>query len=118
MTGEELKVIRKELGFSQQKLSEELGVSVRQIINLEKGQTPIKEIYTEKISLLKMKLEDQNNMKTRINNIENLGVSDKEIEILLAYKELDEDEKEIFYYELKAAAAKKRKKAKEIYCVL
>lgn len=118
MTGEELKIIRKKLGFSQQKLSEEFGVSVRQIINLESGLTPIKEIYVEKISLLKMKLKNQNNMKNRISTIENLGVTDKEIEILFAYRELDEDEKDIFYYELKVAEAKKRKKEKEICCNL
>ncbi|DAB28106.1 MAG: hypothetical protein A2513_10890 [Sulfurimonas sp. RIFOXYD12_FULL_33_39] len=113
MTGEELKTIRKELGFSQQALSKEFGVSARQIVNLEKGLTPIKEIYIEKISLLKMKLEAQKNMKNHMDDLENLDMSEKEYDGLVAYRELDDDEQDIFYYELKAAAAKKRKRLKE-----
>lgn len=113
MTGKELKIFRGELGLSQQELSKELGVSARQIINLEKGLTPIKEIYIEKISLLKMKFETQKNMKKYLGDIQNLDISEKEYEGLVAYRELDDDEREIFYYELKAAVAKKRKKLRE-----
>lgn len=43
----------------------------------------------------------------------NFHISDKEIEILNAYRELTEEDQEIFYHELKAAAAKARKRAKE-----
>ncbi|WP_200414520.1 hypothetical protein [Arcobacter sp. FWKO B] len=41
-------------------------------------------------------------------------MSEQQIEILQAFDELDSDEKEIFFYELKAAAAKARKRAKEV----
>jgi len=112
MTGKELKALRKELGLSQQDVSKELGISVRQIINLENGLTPIKEIYIEKISLIRMKLEIQKNMKNHVINMQNLVISEKEYEGLMAYRELDDEEQDIFYYELKAAAAKKRKKKK------
>lgn len=43
----------------------------------------------------------------------NIHLSNKEIEILQAYRELEKEDQEIFYYKLKAAAAEARKKAKE-----
>lgn len=57
MNGNEFKKIREELGFSQPKMADELGVSTRQIGNLEKGITPLKEIYIEKISTMKKKFD-------------------------------------------------------------
>jgi hypothetical protein len=41
------------------------------------------------------------------------NLSNKEIEILQAYRELEKEDQEIFYHKLKAAAAEARKKAKE-----
>lgn len=43
------------------------------------------------------------------------NISNKEIGILQAYKELEKDDQEIFYHKLKAAATEARKKAKENY---
>lgn len=51
--------------------------------------------------------------KITIPNQLNSHISEKEIEILNAYRDLTEEDQEIFYHELKAAAAKARKKAKE-----
>jgi len=50
MTGEEFRELRDSKGFTQKKAASLLGISVRQIGNIEKGTTPVKDIYVEKIS--------------------------------------------------------------------
>lgn len=57
--------------------------------------------------------DNSTNKKIQIPNHLNFYISDKEIEILQAYRELEKDDQEIFYHKLKAAAAESRKKAKE-----
>lgn len=108
MIAVEFKKTRESLGFSQKELSEILGVSVRQIVNLENGKTQIREIYIEKISSL-MNKKEQIKIPKKLNS----HIGNKEIEILNAYRDLTEEDQEIFYHELKAAAAKSRKRAKE-----
>jgi len=41
---------RLQIGYSQDKLGEILGISKRQIINIEKGVSPIKDVYAKTIS--------------------------------------------------------------------
>ena len=44
---------------------------------------------------------------------ESMNLTEKEIEMCDNYRELEEDDQEIFYLELKVAAAKARKKRKD-----
>lgn len=112
MLGKDLKKIRQDLGLSQSTLAKELGISVRQIVNLENGKTPIRELYIEKISILK-EIISPNSQKITIPKQLNYHFSEKEIEMFNNYRELSEEDQEIFYLELKVAAAKARKKSKE-----
>jgi len=76
MNGEEFKKIREKMGFSQPKMAEELGVSTRQIGNLEKGITPIKEIYVEKISSMHKKFDAIRNGETfKINSNDSIIIN-------------------------------------------
>ncbi len=66
--------------------------------------------------LAKLKISQMISSKdsqTKIPKTINSYLSDKEIEILQAYRELEKEDQEIFYHKLKAAAAEARKKAKE-----
>ena len=111
MIGKELKMMRIRLGFSQKKLANEFGISTRQIVNLEKGTTPVKELYVEKITLLGEKQGNQANVD--ISDFQQkLDFSDREIEIIFAYRELNENEQEIFYHEIKAAVAREKNRLK------
>ncbi len=113
MLGKDLKKIREDLGLSQGALAKELGVSVRQIVNLENGKTPIRELYIEKISILKETISSTKSPKIIIPNQINSHISNIEIEILEAYRELSKVDQEIFYFKIKGAAAEARKKAEE-----
>ena len=50
MDNKEFLAKRLKLGYSQDKLGEILGISKRQIINIEKGISPIKDVYAKTLS--------------------------------------------------------------------
>lgn len=50
MTGTEFRNKRQELGFTQEKMGDVLGISKRQIINIEQSLNDVKPIYAKKIS--------------------------------------------------------------------
>ncbi len=50
MDGEEFSFLRRSKGLTQQSLADLIGVSKRQIANLESGITPVKDIYVEILS--------------------------------------------------------------------
>lgn len=67
-----------------------------------------------KLAKLKIsQIVSHDDIQIKIPKTINAHLSDKEIEILQAYRELDKEDQEIFYHKLKAAAAEARKKAKE-----
>ncbi len=55
MTPEQFKQIRKELGWTQQRLADELGMSRRQIGNYEQGTSPIPKVVSLAIAWLTMR---------------------------------------------------------------
>ena len=59
----------------------------------------------------------KNNSKITIPNQINSHISNIELEILEAYRELSKVDQEIFYFKIKGAAAEARKKSEELNCV-
>ena len=102
MNGTIFKKNRLKLGLTQAKIAPLVGLSKRQIINIEKSDNKIKSIYAEKVSEL-LCLKDNPLPLHVIEKLEN-HISDKEIEILDAYRGLPRERQELFYYKLKAEA--------------
>lgn len=69
MDGCKFKELREKQGLTQKKAAQLLGVSIRQIGNLENGGTPVKELYVEKISTYKNhSISGNNNVQTTGNS--------------------------------------------------
>ncbi|EOH0182319.1 helix-turn-helix transcriptional regulator, partial [Campylobacter coli] len=55
MTANDFKQIREKLGLTQEQLGNKLNLTRQQIINIEKGKTPISKKYFDNISKLSKK---------------------------------------------------------------
>lgn len=94
MKAEELKRMRENKGVSQPELAKKLGVSVRQIVNLENGKTPIRDIYIEKITTFLNIKEEEKEVE------DNSGLTEREHKLLEAYRSLPAEKKEMYFYKI------------------
>lgn len=127
--GERLVKARELLGFKQSEFAEEINLAAQSLARYEKNKVnPSVEFITKLTNMFKInsnwlltgngEILQDNKDKILIPNKLNSHISEKEIEILENYKTLDEDEQEIFYHELKTAALKAKKRAKETNGIL
>ncbi|AJC90830.1 transcriptional regulator, XRE family (peptidase S24 LexA-like domain) [Campylobacter subantarcticus LMG 24377] len=67
MTANDFKQIREKLGLTQEQLGSELNLTRQQIINIEKGKTPISKKYFDNISKLSKKfyIDKEKNTQTK-----------------------------------------------------
>ena len=129
--GERLEKIRTSLAMTGKSFAETLEITPQGYINYSKNKRDIPIPIVLKINQMfnisfdwlltgrgEMLQDDIEKNKISISNKINSHISEKEIEIWEDYRTLDEDEQEIFYHELKTAALKAKKKAKEINGIL
>ncbi|HEC1792028.1 LexA family transcriptional regulator [Campylobacter lari] len=69
MTANDFKQIREKLGLTQEQLGSELNLTRQQIINIEKGKTPISKKYFDNISKLSKKFYIDKEKNTQTKNI-------------------------------------------------
>lgn len=121
--GERLIEFRKQKSYNQSQFAELMEIQRQALLRYEKNIvkpsfefiTRLTILFPNEINYLLtgMNLNNENTQKIIIPNQLNYHFSEKEIEIFNNYRELDKDDQEIFYLELKVAAAKARRKAKE-----
>ncbi len=129
--GERLEKIRTSLAMTGKSFAEILEITPQGYINYSKNKRDIPIPIVLKINQMfnisfdwlltgrgEMLQDDIEKNKISISNKINSHISEKEIEIWENYRTLDEDEQEIFYHELKTAALKAKKKAKETNGIL
>jgi transcriptional regulator with XRE-family HTH domain len=125
--GNRLIEFRKKLGHSQVEFANVMGIKNQSLLRYEKNLIKPSFEFISKLTILfpdsiQYLLSGENIIKNnRVVTIPvqiNSHLSEKEVEILKAYRELEQEDQEIFYFELKAAAAKARKKAKDESAVL
>ncbi len=124
--GTRLVEFRKKLGHSQVEFASVMGIKNQSLLRYEKNLIKPSFEFISKLTILfpdsiQYLLSGENTSKNKIVTIPaqiNSHLSEKEIEILKDYRTLENDEQEIFYHELKIAALKAKKKAKEINGVL
>ncbi|EEP3724131.1 LexA family transcriptional regulator [Campylobacter jejuni] len=85
MTANDFKQIREKLGLTQEQLGNKLNLTRQQIINIEKGKTPISKKYFDNISKLSKKLyidkeenalnKDRNKQEINFYSIPKLNIS-------------------------------------------
>jgi transcriptional regulator with XRE-family HTH domain len=118
--GERLIEFRKNKSYSQSQFAELMEIQRQALLRYEKNIIKPSFEFITKLTILFP--NDVNYLLTgTYQNNENLQkttsqnhFSEKEIEMCDNYRELDEDDQEIFYLELKVAAAKARKRTKEL----
>ncbi|WP_139470611.1 LexA family transcriptional regulator [Campylobacter armoricus] len=71
MTASDFKQIREKLGLTQEQLGNELKLTRQQIINIEKGKTPINKKYFDNINKLSKKFYISQEENIEIKNINN-----------------------------------------------
>ncbi len=119
--GNRLVQVREYLGFNQVVFSDKLGLAAQSLVRYEKNKiTPSIDFLKKLTEMFSINsnwlLTGDGEMflnETTIKNQSNHHFSEKEIEMCNNYRELDEDDQEIFYLELKVTAAKARKKRKD-----
>ncbi|MDX9744163.1 MAG: helix-turn-helix domain-containing protein [Arcobacteraceae bacterium] len=77
----------------------------------QRGKIPEKNIL--KYAQMKLNVHSKITIPNQINS----HISNIELEILEAYRELPKVDQEIFYFKIKGAAAEARKKSEELNCV-
>ncbi|MDY0322063.1 MAG: helix-turn-helix transcriptional regulator [Arcobacteraceae bacterium] len=115
--GERLINFRRKLGYSQVEFADKMAIKSQALLRYEKNIIKPSFDFINKLTLL-FPQDIQYLLSGEYKKIlteNNFNLSQQQIEILQAFDELDSDEKEIFFYELKAAAAKARKRAKEVH---
>lgn len=119
-----LKRAREYLGLTQQELGEKLGFEWHKIKNIEtekhKLTTEIAENIEQYYSISgwwlltgKGEMLQNNESKIFIPNKLNSNISDKEIEILDAYRKLNQKKQKLYYHQILAAAAQAEIEADE-----
>ncbi|MDD3450468.1 helix-turn-helix transcriptional regulator [Sulfurimonas sp.] len=129
--GERLEKIRTSLAMTGKSFAEILEITPQGYINYSKNKRDIPIPIVLKINQMfnisfdwlltgrgEMLQDNIEKNKISISNKINSHISEKEIEIWEDYRTLDKDEQEIFYHELKIAAIKAKKKAKETNGIL
>ena len=66
MTGEEFKNTRKQLGLSQNALSQAIGINLKQIARIESGSSPVRDYHEKLILSLSEKNNESNNIQIPI----------------------------------------------------
>ncbi len=121
--GERIIDFRKTKSYSQSQFAELMEIKRQALLRYEKNIikpsfdfiTKLTILFPDEINYLLTGIHrnNENSQKITIPNQLNYHFSEKEIEMFNNYRELEKDDQEIFYLELKVAAAKARKKAKE-----
>lgn len=96
---------RLQIGYSQDKLGEVLGISKRQIINIEKGISPIKDVYAKTLSEIFHNSAPHSPL--HVTTVTATKLSPKMDELVRWFSVLDKDDQKRIYNEIKALADKK-----------
>ena len=123
--GERLVKARELLGFKQSEFAEEINLAAQSLARYEKNKVnPSVEFITKLTNMFKINsnwlltgkgdMLQNNESKISIPNKLGSNISEKEIEILEAYKKLDQKKQKLYYHQILADAAQAEIEADEL----
>lgn len=127
--GERLVKAREILGFKQSEFAKEIDLAAQSLARYEKNKVnPSVEFITKLTNMFKInsnwlltgkgEMLQDNEFKISIPNKLNSNISDKEIEILDAYRKLNQKKQKLYYHQILADAAQAEIEADEINGIL
>lgn len=122
--GDRLVKAREILGFKQSEFAKEIDLAAQSLARYEKNKVnPSVEFITKLTNMFKInsnwlltgkgEILQDNESKIFIPNKLNSNISDKETEILEAYRKLDQKKQKLYYHQILAAAAQAEIEADE-----